>query len=355
MDKYIPINKGNYDMDTPERIEQFEKNRALGWEKEYKEYRENWIKYPENQYVAEYPLLVDIELSTLCNLKCPMCYTITEEFKSRVCTQIMDRNLFIKIIDEIAGKVPAVRLSLRGEATLHPDFVFCIKYCKTKGIKEVSFLTNASKLSKEYFTQIAEAGADWITISIDGVGETYESIRQPLKFVDILQRIKDINEIKEQNCWKKPVIKIQGIWPAIRENSSEYYNTFVPYVDLIAFNPLIDHLGKDLDIVYEEKFICPQLYQRLVIGSDGKVLLCANDEDSKCILGDISAESVYDIWHSNKLSEIRELHKNGAFKKFQVCRECYLPRATEEQERVFINDREIIIKNYINRKQTIGD
>lgn len=151
MIKNVPINKGNYDMDTQERVDQFEINRSLGWEEKYREYRENWIKYPKEQYVAEYPLLVDIELSSLCNLKCPMCYTITDEFKSKVCTQLMKFNLFQKIVDEIAGKVPAVRLSLRGEATLHPDFISCIKYCKENGIGEVSFLTKRLKTYKRIF------------------------------------------------------------------------------------------------------------------------------------------------------------------------------------------------------------
>lgn len=355
MRKNVPINKGNYDMDTEERARQFELNRSFGWEQQYKEYRKNWIKYPEEQYVSDYPLLVDIELSSICNLKCPMCYTITDEFKSKVCTQFMDYRLFKKIVDEISGKVPALRLSLRGEPTLHPDFISCIRYCKEKGIGEVSFLTNISKLTKAYFVKIAEAGADWITISIDGFGETYEKIRYPLKFEDTLQKIKDIHAVKREKGWKKPVIKIQGIWPAVKKDPSKYYNMFEPYTDLIAFNPLIDYLGKDEDIIYDEGFLCPQLYQRLVIGSDGKVLLCANDEDGKYLLGDANMESVHEIWHGEKMNHARTIHFSGKFKELEVCRKCYLPRATEDSERVFINGREIIIKNYINRAQKIGE
>lgn len=355
MIKNIPINKGNYNMDTEERLARFETNRGAGWEEAYRAYRENWVKYPRQQYVSEYPLLVDIELSSLCNLKCPMCYTITDEFKNKVCTRLMEYELFRKIVDEIAGKVPAVRLSLRGEPTLHPDFVSCIKYCKEKGIGEVSFLTNASKLTKEYFTEIAKAGADWITISVDGTGDEYEKIRKPLKFSDTLRKIKDICEVKRENGWKKPVIKIQGIWPSIRDNPSEYYNTFEPYTDLIAFNPLIDYLGKDEDIVYADEFLCPQIYQRLVIGSDGKVMLCANDEEGNCLMGDIHTESVHEIWHGEKINRIRELHASGKFGEVSVCRRCYLPRATEDGEHAFVNDREIIIKNYINRSQVIGE
>lgn len=348
MSEKTPINKGNYDMETPERLALFEKYRALGWEEEYQAYRRNWVEYAKNQCVSEYPLLVDIELSTVCNLHCPMCYTITEEFKKSVSKQFMDWALFQKIVDEIGGKVPAVRLSLRGEPTLHPEFVSCIRYCKEKGIGEVSFLTNGSKLNEELFVEIAEAGASWITVSIDGVGKTYEHIRRPLRFADTLQKLKDIHKIKAQKGWKRPVIKIQSIWPAIQENPSEFYNTFEPYVDLIAFNPLISgYSSHDTSgVVYMDAFSCPQIYQRLVIGADGRVLLCSNDEEGRCILGDVNKQSVYEIWHSEALEKVRRLHKKGAFRELEVCGLCYLPRETKDK-RAFVNDREIIIKNYV--------
>ena len=355
MNGNVPINKGNYDMDTLERLKQFEAARAYGWENEYYKYRENWRKYPTNQYVSEYPLLVDIELSSVCNLKCPMCYTITEEFKNKVQSQFMDINLFHNIVDEVSGEVIAIRLSLRGEAMLHPQFIDCIKYCKMKGIKEVSFLTNASKLDGDTFIRVAEAGADWITISIDGIGETYDNIRKPLRFSDTLNKVKEIKKIKQKYGWKRPVIKVQGIWPSIKDNPSEYYNTLAPYVDLVAFNPLIDYLGNDDDIIYEKDFLCPQPYQRLVIGSDGKALLCSNDEDGTYILGDLNRNSVYDIWHGQRLENIRNLHKEGRFLDVGVCKKCYVPRATEDNETAVVNDREIIIKNYVNRKQIIGE
>lgn len=357
MERNIPINKGNYEMDTEERSALFERNRAYGWEKEYREYRKNWVEYPLNQYVSEYPLLVDIELSTVCNLECPMCYTITDEFRNKVCRQFMEMELFYKIVDEIAGKVPAVRLSLRGEATLHPSFVKCIRYCKEKGIGEVSFLTNGSMLCPDFFVKVAEAGTDWITISIDGMGEHYERIRNPLKFDETLNKLKSIKEIKDKKGWKRPVIKVQSVWPAIRENPSEFYNTIAPYVDLVAFNPLIDLLNNDCedDILYEENFSCSQIYQRLVIGVDGQVFLCANDEIGKCIIGDMNKQSVYEIWHSEELNGIRSIHKRGDFKKLEVCRGCYVPRMTEENEHATVNGREIVIKNYVNRKQIIGE
>ena len=79
--KEIPINKGNYSMDTAERDLDFIKNLSAGWEREYNEYRRKWVDNAKNQILSEYPLLVDLELSSICNLKCPMCYTISKQFK----------------------------------------------------------------------------------------------------------------------------------------------------------------------------------------------------------------------------------------------------------------------------------
>jgi radical SAM protein with 4Fe4S-binding SPASM domain len=352
--RYVPINKGNYSMDTPEREARFEQYRGEGWETEYTAYRRNWREYPQSQFVSEYPLLVDIELSSVCNLTCPMCYTITDEFKKHVDIKRMDWELYKRIIDEIGGKVPAIRLSLRGEATLHTKFIDCIRYAKEKGIKEVSTLTHGGKLTLPYFEKIVKAGIDWITISIDGVGEVYESIRKPLKFNDLLDKIKVIKRYKNEHGLHRPVIKVQGIWPAIRENPQAYYDTFAPYTDLVAFNPLIDYLSNDSHIEYLENFTCPQQYQRLVIGADGLVMKCSNDEENREIIGDINKESVHAVWHGEKMNRVREMHKQTrGFMQSPVCRKCYLPRKTED-EVGSVGQRTFVVKNYVHRIQVIG-
>lgn len=352
---HIPINKGNYSMDTPEREARFEANLGGAWPEGYAEYRSNWKQLPEQGLVSEYPLLVDIEMSSICNLRCPMCYTITAAFRDHVNTKRMDWDLYTKIIDEIGGKVPAIRLSLRGEATLNKNFAAAIRYAKDKGIKEVSTLTHGFKLSIPYFEELVEAGIDWITISIDGVGETYERIRKPIRFEELLQKIKDIKQYKDERGLKRPVIKVQGIWPAIKEDPTAYYDTFAPYVDLVAFNPLIDYLGNDTEteIEYIENFSCPQQYQRLVIGADGLVMKCSNDEENKEVIGDLSTDTVHQIWHGEKMQAIRALHKRHGFKESAVCRKCYLPRHTND-EMASCGDRKFIVRNYVNRAQIIG-
>jgi radical SAM protein with 4Fe4S-binding SPASM domain len=222
----------------------------------------------------------------------------------------------------------------------------------------VSFLTNGSKLNIEYFIKLVKAGADWITISIDGLNEVYNSIRRPLDFNHTLKKLRDIKKYKEQNSLIKPVIKVQSIWPAIRDNPGKYYDVMSPLVDLVAYNPLIDYLENDSEdlIIYEDNFACPQLYQRIVVCSDGNIKMCSNDEYRNEIVGNARSQSIYEVWHGERLNEIREIHnQNDSYRSIETCGRCYLPRKTEDSEIAQINGREFIVRNYINRKQNIGE
>lgn len=352
---HVPINKGHFDLDTDKRKKEFEVKLGEDWEKDYKEYRKLWKDLGKSKKIRDYPLLVDLELSSVCNLHCPMCYTVTEDYIKKVRMKYMNHNVFQKVIDEIAGKVFAIRLSLRGESTLSKNFIDSIKYAKSKGIFEVSTLTHGKKLTGNYLRQIVDAGIDWITISIDGMGDDYNKIRHPLTWEGTLSRLKEIKELKASLGKSKPVIKVQGIWPSIKPYPTEYYEALLPYTDLIAYNPLIDYLDNDEEIEYEENFSCPQLWQRMVINSDNTVVMCSNDEKQDSMIGNVRFQTVKEIWHGARLNFIRKLHlhKDG-FKSLHPCKACYYPRKTEDSEKAKVGNREITIENYTNRSQIVG-
>lgn len=348
MNKNVPINKGNYSLETREREEQFEKNRSYGFEESYKDYRKKWSDLPKNFEVSEYPLEVDLELSSVCNLNCPFCYTISDDFKKRVSKKFMDFNIAKKVIEEISNKSVALRLSFRGESTLHPNFIEIIKYAKEKGLKEISFLTNGSKLTDAYFEEMLKAGVDWITISFDGLNEQYEYNRRPLKFNEMYERLCSIKNIKRKYNSIKPVIKLQTIWPAIQDNPSEYYNKLSPVCDLIAFNPIIDYSKSySNENNYEENFACPMMYQRIFITSEGNAVPCCNDLLEEYSIGNVYSDSIYDIWHGERLNNLRNIHKlENGFKQIGICRKCSIPKKTRE-DKFCVNGREIIVKNYL--------
>lgn len=314
-----------------------------------------WHWAPRLRYVSLFPDHLDIEISSICNMKCPMCYTITDKFRESVKTEFMSLDLFKKIIDECAKYGAfSVRLSLRGEPFLHNDIIEMIAYAKKKGIKEVSTLTNNLALTPDIFEECLRVGLDWLTISFDGLHDTYEWIRQPASFPESYEKIKEYFYIKKRLNSVKPVIKVQTVWPAIKENPQEYIVAFQKYVDDIAINPLVDYLHADTDIQYDQDFECPVLYQRLVIGSDGNVMLCSNDEFCSYSLGDANTESLYSLWHGTKLTRAREIHKRRAgVNSLPPCKHCFLPRKTQPI-RTTIGTKEILLEKYIDRADEVG-
>ncbi|MBM4133151.1 MAG: radical SAM protein [Nitrospira sp.] len=350
----VQINKDQIHLSRWKRF-QFNWHRGHGHRLAYLANRFKWYVYPQLRHTSRFPDHVDVELSAACDMTCPMCYTITEEFDRSVTKKLMSFDLFKKIVDECARYgCYSIRLSLRGEPFLNKHIVEMVAYAKRAGIKEVSTLTNGLRLNPAMFRELMAVGLDWITISFDGMGKTYEEIRAPAKFEEAVEKIKTYKRIKDDAGSVKPVIKIQPVWPSIKECAREFYELFEPYVDHIASNPLVDYLRKDENIEYWENFTCPVLYQRLVIGSDGKILLCSNDEMGLHPLGDANHESLYEVWHGPKMEEARAVHRrHQGVASLEPCKHCYLPRKTQRViERM--GDAYIPVDKLINRPDVVG-
>ena len=96
--------------------------------------RFRWHYYPRMHYVSSFPDHVDIEASSACNMKCPMCFHHKIP-KDQVGS--MDFDLYKKIVDECAAhKIFSIRLSWRGEPLLNPKLPEMVRYAKQKGINE---------------------------------------------------------------------------------------------------------------------------------------------------------------------------------------------------------------------------
>ena len=66
--------------------------------------RVKWHIYPRFRVLPKFPDHVDIEASSACNMKCPMCFTITDAYKDNVKLTNMQFDLFKKIVDECADR-----------------------------------------------------------------------------------------------------------------------------------------------------------------------------------------------------------------------------------------------------------
>ena len=109
----MKINKGQFRLNSKQKIIQFELKRGKGHLVDYISNRIKWHLNPRLHKVSTFPSHVDIELSSLCNLNCPMCYTTTDEFKEKVdAGNFAELNVhpsgdyFFKLPEDLRNKIP---------------------------------------------------------------------------------------------------------------------------------------------------------------------------------------------------------------------------------------------------------
>ena len=128
----------------------------------YRKYREKWNTYPVKRKVATFPIHLDIELNTTCNLKCVMCFQSFDPPEA----QLMDLEMVKQIILEGAKyDLCSIKLNYRGEPLLYPHLIEVIKFAKQMGVIEVMFNTNGMLLDINKAAKLVKSGVDLIIFS----------------------------------------------------------------------------------------------------------------------------------------------------------------------------------------------
>lgn len=284
--------------------------------------RFQWHLLPRIYYVPKYPYHVDIELSSRCNLKCPMCFREHREIPNQ---KNMDLGLFKKIIDEIEGKVYSIKFTGRGEPLMNKQFIDCMNYLQGKKFGEVAMITNGQLLTEDKMRAIIESGMDFVILSIDGLKENYEKIRTPGKYEDIIEKVTRFHAIRKEMGSTKPLIRINSVMVA-DEDQEEFLNIWEPISDDILFLHFKDY-SSEAENIQMENYACPLPVQRMMIHYDGTSPMCINDEYEDAIMGKIDGDGVFDIWRGPVFKQVRKDHVAGKRTDcYKNCAKCALTR-----------------------------
>ncbi|MFH0811018.1 MAG: radical SAM protein [Pseudomonadota bacterium] len=147
------------------------------------------------------PRQVTFEVSTVCNLRCPLC----ENGSGRMTypKKFMPVEEFKVIWDKLRPSTKGLILVGMGETFLHPDVYEILRY--VKGTPYVYIDTNGNvPLDCE---EIINSGIDEFTFSIDGVTqEMYERYRIGGNLERALRNVRDLVEAKRRRKAAKPSI-----------------------------------------------------------------------------------------------------------------------------------------------------
>jgi len=298
----------------------------------YFEYRKKWVENAEKLILEKYPLHLDIAITNVCNLECTFCARTVRVDEGRWRkAQHMDLELFKKIIDEATELgTYSINLNLLNEPLIHPKLLEMIRYAKQKGIVDVFFHTHGGLLNVEKANELLDSGLDRLLISIDSpYKEKYNKIRVLSDFDTVMENLKRFKEMRDKRNQLNPVIRVSFIqFPDISEKElMDAKKLFLQFADAIGFQQYVDprkEVGKDKTYPpgYQSQFVCQQPFTRLSIIEDGRVSPCCLDYDQELIIGDVSKQSLKEIWESHKLEQIRDIMKKGEFYTIPACATC---------------------------------
>jgi radical SAM protein with 4Fe4S-binding SPASM domain len=326
---------------------QLKSDKTQRWEAclppEYWEYRRKWDNYPKEHFVGPFPVHLDVEATSNCNLLCTMCPRTDMVNEGKFWkVKNFDIELYKRLIDEGAEKgLCSIKFNYLGEPLMNPNLIDMIRYAKDKGVVDVMFNTNATLLTEKNDRRLIEAGLDKLFFSFDSpYREHYNQIRVNANYDKVLRNIIRFHEIRSEMDSVKPFTRVSMV--RMKENDREWEDfkkLFDPIVDAVAWVDYIEHNsqksndGKTLlqieskqefCVKSDKKFCCPQLWQRMFVHPDGIVTVCCVDSARELSVGSIHGKTVEEIWNGPEYRKLRELHAAGRIDEIPACAHCHL-------------------------------
>jgi len=280
------------------------------------------------------PMVIYIESSSYCNLKCNFCPQYLDP--DNLNKQNMDLDIFKKSIDDIKkfpNKLAKLRMCGTGDPTFNKKLPEMLYYAKeNENFLKFELITNGLLINEKLINSFSD-NLDRLIISIEGLNEekylkfTNTKINYP-KFMDKLNKLYE----NKKNC--KIHIKIHNNAVPTEEEKKIFLGNFSDIADEIYIENLVD-LWPETDSSYvtsqDHRFIkskpkkinvCSQIFKTMQINSDGSVIPCSIDWKAINKIGNVAEENLLSIWNGKKMKEIRLKHLKG--KRFDIspCLSC---------------------------------
>ncbi len=284
------------------------------------------------QRSSSFPLALKIDISPVCNLKCPVCVHAAPEGdalleKQDFAVYRMSVDQFRKIVDEVRGKVSALSLYYLGDPYAHPNVDEMCGIAKDAGLN-VHLSTNFSfRFTDERIRRILDSGVSHLTVCVDGFSqETYSRTRINGRLDFVLSNLERVCKLRDQLKRSFPKIEVQYIkFPHNVHELEAALSYFKKIgVDQIEHawgmvNNYADLEPRNYDIRQPRGKaglpLCHWPYDSMVIKYNGDVIPCCNfrhatqyvaGEDART-LGNVFSSGVHAIWNSDVYAATRRL------------------------------------------------
>lgn len=275
----------------------------------------------------QFPELISIELSSICNLSCCHCPPHMKEYKSQTRKHShINVELFSRLMDEIDSTGECyIALHKDGEPLLHPDIHNILKRIKQYKNHNVYITTNAQNLNQDIIDSILSSRIDVINFSIGASSDEFYKKVRGRGYSEVIKNIQNFLTKVQIAEWK-PKVSVQIVnLPEFAEMNSEIENFTKYWKDYDVHISIWDKLTwgvLDSKEMYGYRYPCYSLWYSFNVNSNGVVTACCMDWKQELTIGDVNQQSIKEIWLGEKLDELRAIHIKGNESKLSACAKC---------------------------------
>ncbi len=264
-----------------------------------------------------YPYLFVMEVTNVCNLKCPFCLTGKGISGGRD-VRHMKFEEAKRILDEVGDYLYFLQVYTWGEPLLNKDIIRIIEYAKQKNIY-VMLSTNATAMTPAYNRRLLDSGIDYIMVAIDGGSrESYQIYRRGGDYDKVMANVRDLLAQREERGSGKPFVEWQFIVFRHNEHEVESTEKMAYAMGINKFTPLPAYVEDEdwaaTDPRYrtdlgnpERLYNCDRPWSHLNVRADGGVASCCYTFFKKDDFAEISDGPFMEVWNNDKFRTARRI------------------------------------------------
>jgi len=294
--------------------------------------------------ISHMPLFVSVEPANICQLHCPECpvgmrHSGAPEYRNA--ERYMPREVWEKVLSEVAPYAHTMQFYFQGEPLLHKDLSQMIREAHDAGLYTI-VSTNAQAMTPELADALVQAGLRRIIVSMDGLtDETYSAYRAGGSVDKCKQALGWLRDAKER-LHGRTLIELQCLrlrtneqeWTAFKQQyrrlgadrlvfkTAQLYD----YADghpLMPTEPRYSRYAQGPDGKYHRKPLgkgCLRVWSGVVVTTKGEVLPCCYDKAHAHAYGNIMESPMTELFANEKAMAFRRaaIHQQPS-----ICKECW--------------------------------
>jgi organic radical activating enzyme len=260
---------------------------------------------------SPYLLTSTVDITTQCNLHCPMCRGVYSVLQN---DGPISKEFYETILRRLPRSIESVMMTQSGEPFLHPKIFELIDLTRHYGFRPIIF-TNGTLLNEKIDRQILQSKLDTINISSE-IDEDNSLKQRGISLHRIENNIITLLKLRRESHSPLKVKLSVVVHTQNKQNLSTFLKKWNPHVDAIKVNPMYLNILKT-----RPPKLCNEIWRgHISIRINGVISPCCLDLLGSLDIGNIKNTDALHAWNGKKFHVLRFNFLNNNFPK--ICYYC---------------------------------